>query len=65
MRDVSPPAGCRTLERIRLPTGVAGIEALRNLPSLKRLSFRWDNKLNNVAQTAAEFWQEYDAVKTK
>lgn len=60
IRDLSPLAACTTLENIHLPEAAAGIEALRKLPNLKRISFRYDEGIRDVAQTADEFWADYD-----
>ena len=61
VRDVSPLAHMPTLEAIELPEGADGVESLRALPNLKRLSCRWDKTNRRVAQTAEEFRAEFDA----
>jgi serine/threonine protein kinase/Leucine-rich repeat (LRR) protein len=61
--DVSPAARCETLEAIEIPKDATGVEALRKLPHLQRISTRYDGKNNQVAQTAEEFWREFDAQK--
>ena len=61
VKDVSPLAAMTTLEVIELPEGAAGIEKLRALPNLRRISYRWDRERKQVAQTASEFWAEFDA----
>jgi tetratricopeptide (TPR) repeat protein/Leucine-rich repeat (LRR) protein len=63
--DVSPLAAMTTLEVIELPEGAAGVEKLRALPNLRRISYRWDANRREVAQTAAEFWAEFDAKQKK
>ena len=63
IRDVSALAACVTLEHLTLPPNATGIEALRALPRLQRISFAWDNPRNRVAQTAGEFWAEFDRKK--
>ncbi len=62
--DYSPLAGCQTLERLLLPPNATGIEFLRQFSKLKRISFKWDMSVHRPAQTAEEFWAEYDE-KTK
>ncbi len=59
--DVSPVAACETVEMIEVDKNAPGIEALRKLPKLQYLSPRWDGKKERPAQTAEEFWKEYDA----
>ncbi len=63
IRDVSPLAACKTLEQILLRRDVSGVESLRKLPHLKRISY--EHRRGKVAQTAEEFWKEYDAAKAK
>ena len=48
-----------------LPPNAMDIEFLRTFPKLERISFR-ETPNNHIlpTQTAAEFWQEYDAGKT-
>lgn len=58
IRDVSPLAACVTLETLHLPEHPTGVEALRSLPHLKRVSCRWDAKNAQPAQTAEAFWKE-------
>jgi Leucine-rich repeat (LRR) protein len=65
IKDVSPLAACTTLETIHLPDGATGVEALRRLPNLKRLSYKWDMGQLQPAQTAEEFWQQHDAAQNK
>ncbi len=63
VRDVAALAACVTLEHVTLPPNASGVEALRALPRLQRISFAWDNPKNRVAQSAAEFWAEFDRKK--
>ena len=63
IRDVSALAACVTLEHLTLPPNASGVEALRALPRLQRISFAWDNPKNRVAQSAGEFWAEFDRKK--
>lgn len=63
--DLSPLLDCPTLESIIIPPGTDPT-VLRRLPRLRHLSTRrtahgWDH---TPAQTAEEFWKEFDA-KTK
>ena len=61
--DLSPLADCDTLEEIVLPEGAADPSMLRGLPRLRLISYKPIGKDRSVhpAQTAAEFWKEYDA----
>jgi hypothetical protein len=61
LTDLSPLAGATQLRFLTLPASAKNIEFLRQLPKLKRLSFREKNL--SPAQTTAEFWQEYDAAR--
>ena len=62
IRDLTTIAECRELENLVLPPKCKDIEFLRNMPKLKRLSYLSENN-ENPAQSAAEFWREYDAEK--
>jgi serine/threonine protein kinase len=67
VKDLAVLATIPTLEEVVLPPD-ASPEPLRALPNLKRLSYRvvWDSEgygQDRPAQTAAEFWAEYDARK--
>ena len=53
IRDVSPLAGCEKLERLCMDRGCTGIEALRQLPSLKCIGYGAKQR----RQPAAEFWR--------
>ena len=57
--DLAPLAQCTSLESLTLPKTYTNLEALRKHPTLKRLSAR--TEADKPAQTAAEFWAEYDA----
>ncbi len=64
VRDVGILADFPDLEEIELPEEKAiNIERLRTLPKLRYLSTHWDPVTNHPAQTAAQFWAEYDAKK--
>jgi hypothetical protein len=60
--DLSPLLQCPTLQQLVLPEGARNVDALRALPALTALSYRY-NSGGTPAQTAAEFWQQYDATK--
>ena len=57
--DLSPLAGCTTLEEIILPAKAGDLSVLRKLPRLNLISTR--NASAHPAQSAEEFWKEYDA----
>jgi serine/threonine protein kinase/Leucine-rich repeat (LRR) protein len=62
LTDVSPLATCPELHNVTLPPKATNLAPLRTLPKLERLSFKPDeNNGYRPAQTAAEFWQAYDA----
>lgn len=56
--DVSPLAEIPTLEEIYLPKTARNVERLRSLNHLRYLSAR-----SPAAQTAEEFWKEFDGQK--
>ncbi len=60
IRDLAVLARCVTLEDLLVPRNVRGLEALRTLPRLRRISYDWDAREGKVAQSAAEFWAEFD-----
>jgi eukaryotic-like serine/threonine-protein kinase len=62
--DVTPLAGLRTLTELMLPEGAAGIDRLRALPKLERVSFKWQSGVG-PDQTALEFWESRDALREK
>jgi tetratricopeptide (TPR) repeat protein len=62
--DLAPLVGCTKLEAIGLPDNAKGVEALRKLPRLQRISSRYDTDKDQVAQSADEFWREFDARST-
>lgn len=59
--DLSPLKSCTTLERLSLPTQAKDFEFLRSFPKLEHLSFTEDSRTLIPDQTAARFWEEYDA----
>jgi serine/threonine protein kinase len=62
--DIRALLNCRDLENVLLPENAVFVDALRALPKLQRISFRWDESLSVPAQSASEFWKEYN-VKQK
>jgi hypothetical protein len=60
--DFMPLADCKNLQKLTLPPNAKDIEFLRAFAKLERIGFN-DAPYNGTlpAQTAAEFWQEYDA----
>lgn len=57
--DVSPLADCKELEEIILPENATGVESLRSLPKLLRIS-KVGTSDYHPTQTAEEFWGEFD-----
>jgi tetratricopeptide (TPR) repeat protein len=55
--SVEALASCTDLERLVLPHPVAGVAALRSLPSLRFLSYAKDGRDGVPSQTAQEFWR--------
>lgn len=70
VRDVAPLAGFRDLEEIVFGddrqgglSSLSNVEQLRALPKLRRISLRTDANDEHPAQTAEEFWKEFDAKR--
>ena len=64
LKDVGFLADFPNLEEIELPDDkVANLERLRARPKLRYLSSNWNVVTNHPAQTAEQFWKEYDAKK--
>ena len=63
VRDVGILAEFQDLEDIVLPDNATNVERLRTLPKLRYLSTRWNRTTDHPAQTAEEFWKEFDAKK--
>jgi tetratricopeptide (TPR) repeat protein len=63
--SLEPIAGNRTLENVILPANAKGFEFLRGVASLKKLSFRYDPGTKSPAQSAAEFWADYDRKQSE
>ncbi|MCB1275560.1 protein kinase [Prosthecobacter sp.] len=62
--DLSPIKECKTLKVLTLPPNAKDIEFLRTFPNLERISYKDDPDAKWItAQTAEEFWKEYDAKK--
>jgi Leucine-rich repeat (LRR) protein len=68
--DLRPLLACPTIEWLTIPTGANDVGKLRALKKLVRLSERHDPNIESPlhdhggpAQTAKEFWKEYDAQK--
>jgi Leucine-rich repeat (LRR) protein len=62
--DVTPLAGLQTLTELMLPAGAAGIDRLRALYNLERVSFKWQSGVG-PDQTALEFWKSRDVLRGK
>jgi hypothetical protein len=60
--DISPLLECPTLARIILPATAQEVGGLRDLPELERISYEFKTA-KGPANTAAEFWQAYDAKR--
>ena len=60
--DLTPLATCRALEELNIPEGCTGMEILRQLPELRRLSYKVTSTAI-VTQPAEEFWKAYDAQR--
>ena len=64
LRDLSALKDFRELTTLTLPAGAKGIEFLRELPHLERLSFSEDMKNGyRPDKTVGEFWAAYDGGK--
>jgi hypothetical protein len=61
VNDVGLLADFPDLEEITLPDPVSNVERLRTLKKLRYLSYKWSG--SHPAQTAEEFWKEYDAKR--
>ena len=60
--DLAPLAEMTTLEDILLPEHPKNLEALRKLPNLKYISYKWSGvTLKGSTNPAADFWRQYDA----
>ena len=66
VRDVSPLAECKALVNIVLPRDAKGVERLRQLPSLKRISFeRTSDDDHSPSLSAEEFWTAFAPAKAR
>ncbi|HEV7406382.1 MAG TPA: serine/threonine-protein kinase [Chthoniobacteraceae bacterium] len=61
--DLAPLADIPTLELVTFPRGAKNIETLKRLTRLSFISERFNDTGVRPAQTAAEFWKEFDAKK--
>ncbi len=60
--DIAPLTGIPTLQNLIVPETAPNLEQLRQMPGLQRLSFNEDpNTPHRTAQSAEEFWKEWDA----
>jgi Leucine-rich repeat (LRR) protein len=56
LRDLTPLAKCTDLEVLTLPRDHGEIDFLRNLPKLKKLSYRYDTDPSKL-EPASQFWR--------
>ncbi len=64
VRDVSLLADCKTLKELGLPRNAnKGIEALRKLPNLAKISLDRSNGKDQETLAATDFWLQYDKQK--
>jgi serine/threonine protein kinase/tetratricopeptide (TPR) repeat protein len=63
--NLEPIANIKTFQSVILPPRAVGIEFLRGLTNLTRISFKYDSVLKGPAQSAAEFWAEFDLGKSR
>ena len=56
LHDLSPLAQCTKLEVLTLPRKHGNINFLRNLPKLKKLSYRYDADPAKI-ETVSQFWR--------
>ena len=56
LQDLTPLAQCTELEVLILPRNHGNIDFLRNLPKLKKLSYRFENDPAKL-ESASQFWQ--------
>ena len=56
LRDLTPLAKCTDLEVLTLPREHGEIDFLRNLPKLKKLSYRYDTDSSKL-EPASQFWR--------
>jgi Flp pilus assembly protein TadD/Leucine-rich repeat (LRR) protein len=63
VQDIDSLADCPELEWVSLPPNARNVQSLRALKKLRYLSTKWDSNANRPAQTAEEFWREYDAQR--
>jgi Leucine-rich repeat (LRR) protein len=59
--DLAPLANIRTLRELTLPEKVKNLEAIRELPHLRYLSYHFDEEHELPSQTVEEFWAANDS----
>jgi Leucine-rich repeat (LRR) protein/tetratricopeptide (TPR) repeat protein len=68
VRDLSPLKNCPKLEELIIPPYFVAIEFLKEMPNLKRLSYRSQRMQHPIswapAQSADEFWREYNKARS-
>lgn len=64
IQDVTPLSRASTLEYLQLSEGVGGVDSLRSLPKLRRMTFK-ETLSPDSGQTAPDFWREYDAKNNR
>jgi len=58
--DLTPLTECANLNLLVLPPKARNVEALRDLPNLRRISWGWPGSEDKMPDLAT-FWKEYDA----
>ena len=61
--DLGPITEMTTLQTVILPPNARNVAALRANTNLTHISFKYDPVTKGPAQTAAEFWAEFDKRK--
>lgn len=62
LEDLTPVSTCRELELLTIPSAKPGLEALRRMPKLKKLSYSISNSHDwDLMSSTSEFWQAYDS----
>ena len=62
--NLTPIEGITTLRSVILPPNAKNFEFLRGMTNLARISFKYDPSTKGSAQSAADFWKEFDQSKT-
>ena len=63
--DLAPLADCKRLEFLTLPPRFINIEALRDLPGLKRIGRELNSNNWDKVTSAEDFWKDWDAKNGK